>query len=240
MKKINLTFLLIVAVCLLTASAFAQINTDNRRIIEVTGSAETSITPNEFTFKITLLERTENKQKLTIEMQEANLKRELTNLGVDVAKDLTIFDLNSFYIARKKTRDTLGSKDYRLKLKDLEKIERLQEIADRLNISNLDLIESTHSDLTTFRRETKMEAMRAAKAKAEYMLGAIGERVGKSVFIQEIPEEPLPRYTASGVLNNNYSNNSSNVVSTDSQSSTTLTFSKIKLRYVVLARFEIE
>lgn len=237
MKKANYFLLLMAAVCFLTVGGFAQANTE-KRVIEVTGSAETLITPNEFTFKITLLERTENKQKLTIEMQEANLKRELTNLGVDVAKDLTIFDLNSFYVYRKKVKDTLGSKDYRLKLRDLEKIERLQDIADRLNISNLDLIESTHSDLTTFRRETKMEAMRAAKAKAEYMLGAIGERVGKSVFIQETDEE-TPRQISSGVLNVN-SNGRSVRDFEDSQSSSTLTFSKIKLRYVVLARFEIE
>jgi len=216
-------------------------NKYGKRVIEVTGSAETLIMPNEFTFKITLVERIENKQKLTIEMQEAKLKQELANLGVDVSNDLTIFDLTSVYISRKKTRDTLGSKDFRLKLRDLAKIEKLQEIADKLNISTLDLIESTHSDLTAFRKETKMEAIRAAKAKAEYMLGAIGERVGKSVFIQEIPDENTPRPLAYGVLNSNVSSNiRSNIISADSQDSTTLTFSKIKLRYAVLARFEIE
>lgn len=238
MKKANYIFLLIVAVCFAT-TALAQTNTE-KRVIEVTGSAETLITPNEFTFKITLLERIENKQKLTIEMQEAKLKEELASLGVDVQKDLTIFDLTSVYISRKKTKDTLGSKDYRLKLKDLAKIEKLQEIADRLNVANLDLVESTHSDLTTFRKETKMEALKAAKAKAEYMLGAIGERVGKSVFIQEIPDENPPRQFSSGLLMSN-SNTTSNIRTSDSQDSdTTLSFSKIKLRYAVLARFEIE
>jgi uncharacterized protein len=211
--------------------------TPEKRMIEVTGSAETLITPNEFTFKITLYERIENKEKLTIEKQEARLKSELGALGVDVAKDLSVFDLTSTYIARKKTKDTLGSKDYRLKIKDLAKIERLQEIADRLNIANLDLIESTHSDLVEFRKQTKMEALKAAKAKAEYMLGAIGERVGKSVYIQEIPDETAPRPLSYGVN----SNTTSNVVATESQdAATTLAFSQIKLRYAVLARFEIE
>ncbi|HLL99610.1 MAG TPA: SIMPL domain-containing protein [Pyrinomonadaceae bacterium] len=238
MKKANYIFLLSVAVCFITANAFGQTNTE-KRVIEVTGSAETLITPNEFTFKITLLERSENKQKLTIEMQEAKLKEELTNLGVDVQKDLTIFDLTSVYISRKKTKDTLGTKDYRLKLKDLAKIEKLQEIADRLNIANLDLIESTHSELTRFRKETKMEALKAAKTKAEYMLGAIGERIGKSVFIQEIPDENSPRAISYGLMSN--SSVTSNIRTSDSQDSeTTLSFSKIKLRYAVLARFEIE
>lgn len=242
MKKPNYIFFLMVAVCFATAAAaaaVAQTNTE-KRVIEVTGSAETLITPNEFTFKVTLVERLENKQKLTIEMQEAKLKDELTGLGVDVQKDLTIFDLTSVYISRKKTKDTLGSKDYRLKLRDLAKIEKLQEIADRLNVANLDLVESTHSELTTFRKETKMEAIKAAKAKAGYMLGAIGERVGKAVFIQETPDEDMPRLVSYGIVNSN-SNVTSNIRSSDSQTSTgTLTFSKIKLRYSVVARFEIE
>jgi uncharacterized protein len=235
MKQNKLLFIIAFIIALCTIN-FAQ-TPPEKRIIEVTGSAETLITPNEFTFKITLLERIENKQKITIEMQETKLKNELANLGVDVAKDLTIYDLNSFYVYQKRLKDTLASKDYQLKIKDLAKIEKLQEIADKLNVSRLDLIESTHSELTSYRKETKMEAVKAAKAKAEYMLGTIGEKVGKPVYIQEVDEE-LPRYISSGVLN---SNSISNSRSGDSQDSgPTLSFSKIKLRYVVLARFEIQ
>src|SRR5215510_13806916 len=105
-----------------------------RRMIEVTGSAERLITPDIFTFKITLNERIENKQKVTIEQQEAALRDELTKLGVDVAKDLTIFDISSTYFRRKKIKDVLGTKDFRLKIRDLNKIAQLQDLADRLNV----------------------------------------------------------------------------------------------------------
>jgi uncharacterized protein len=235
-NKLLFTIAIIIALCTIN---FAQTPTE-KCIIEVTGSAETLITPNEFTFKITLLERIENKQKITIEIQEMKLKNELANLGVDVSKDLTIYDLNSFYVYQKKLKDTLASKDYQLKIKDLAKIEKLQEIADRLNVSRLDLIESTHSELTSYRKETKMEAVKSAKAKAEYMLGAIGEKVGKPVFVQEVDEE-TPKLTGNYWASNERSNVSSNTMSTSSQDSdSTLSFSKIKLRYVVLARFEIQ
>jgi hypothetical protein len=239
MKKANYIFLLAVVVCLTGVSGLAQTNAE-KRLIEVTGSAETLITPNEFTFKVTIAERMEDKKKLTIETQEANLKRELGAIGIDVEKDLTIFDIASFYISRKRTRDTLGSKDYRLKIKDPAKIERLQEIADRLNLSTLDLVESTHSDLLRLRRETKMEAVKAARAKAEYMLGAINERVGRTVFLQEVDED-TPRFISGGVLSNGRANFQSNVTATNTQDSgTTLAFSQIRLRYAVVARFEIE
>lgn len=209
-----------------------------RRMIEVTGSAERLITPDEFTFKITLYERIENKKKITIEQQEAALRDELSRLGVDVAKDLSIFDISSSYFRQKKIKDVLGTKDYRLKLRDLNKIARLQEIADRLNIAKLDLIDTDHSEITRLRRETKMEAMKAARDKAIYLLGAIGERIGKPIFVKEVEEE-TPRYISGGVLSSN-SNITSNTRSTSADADSDLSFSQIKLRFVIVAKFEIE
>lgn len=244
MKNIKLIFAVF---CLFTAftQILAQEKTSERRIIEVTGSAETLIMPNEFTFKITLLERIENKQKITIEQQESKLKSELSSIGIDVEKDLSIFDISSNYNSYKKIKDTLGSKDYRLKLKDLEKIAKLQEIADRLNINRLDLIEATHSDLTTFRKETKIEAIKAAKAKAEYLLGAIGEKVGKPVYIVEVNENGS---NITGLTNGRYgavaglisSNNITIQDGVDNSQQSNLSFTKIKIRYEILAKFEIQ
>lgn len=236
MKKIIIALVLTLA---LTSSFYAQEKTD-RRMIEVTGSAERLITPDEFTFKITLNERIENKQKITIEQQEAALRDELSRLGVDVAKDLTIFDISSTYFRQKKVKDVLGTKDYRLKLRDLKKIAQLQDIADRLNVGKLDLIDTESSEITRHRRETKIEAIKAAKAKAEYLLEAVGEHIGKAVYIQEIAEE-TPR---TGV----YANYSANVVANTTRTvgglydsgNDQLSFAQIKLRYVIVARFEIE
>lgn len=240
MKKINLILPVVIVVLTLLSNASAQTNQQERRAVEVTGSAEMLIMPDEFTFKIMLTERVENKQKLTIEMQESNLKNELAKIGVDVQKDLAIFDVTSVYISRKKTRNTLGSKIYSLKLRDLAKIEALQEIADKLNVASLDLIDSTHSELTRFRRETKIEAVKAAKMKAEYMLGAIGEKIGNAIFVKEIADEDSDNSYQSNYRSNSnvLPNVSTGMNYQDSQSA--LSFSKIKIRYSVLARFEIQ
>src|SRR5688500_10486513 len=232
---------LIVAIgvlCALAVNHAAQVQPEPR-VIEVSGSAERWITPDEFTFKITLIERIENKQKITIEQQEAALRNELVSLGADVAKDLSIFDISSTYFRQKKVKDVLGSKDYRLKLRDLNKIARLQEIADRLNVAKLDLIDSEHSEITKLRRETKMDAMKAARDKADYLLGSIGQRSGKPVYIKEEPDE-TPRYPYSNASSNTISNisrQSSGVVDTGDDA---LSFSQIRLRYVIVAKFEIE
>ena len=232
------TFIVALGVlCALTLNQFAQKTEPERRVIEVSASAERWVTPDEFTFKITLLERIQNKQKITIEEQEAALRNELTAVGVDVAKDLTIYDITSAYFRQKKIKDVLSAKDYRLKLRDLNKIARLQEIADRLNVSRLELLDSEHSEITRLRRETKMDAMRAAKDKADYLLGSIGQRAGKPVYIKEEPDE-TPRYEHS---NSNISNTVGRGLMNPAPSSDdSLSFSQIRLRYVIVAKFEIE
>ena len=224
-------------ICALTTTHFAQAQPE-RRVIEVSGSAERWITPDEFTFKITLNERMEKKEKITIDQQEAALRRELTALGVDVAKDLSVYDISSTYF-RRKVRDVLGTKDYRLKIRDLQKIAQLQDLADRLNVGKLELIESEHSEITRLRRETKMDAMKAAKDKADYLLGSIGQRTGKPVYIKEEDETARPSYAA-----NTYSNTVTSNISRQGLTSVddddALSFSQIKLRFVIVAKFEIE
>jgi hypothetical protein len=232
--KTTIIFILVFA-----SAIFAQTPTnDSRRVIEVTGSAESLITPNEFTFKITLVERVDGKKKITIEDQEEALKRELTAIGIDVRKDLTVFDISSVYVRQRRLKDTLGSKDYRLKINDINKLGSLQDLADRINVARLDLIESTHSDLPKFRKETKMEAIKAAKMKAEYLLGAIGERVGKPVFVREVYED------GSGYYRANLSNNVQSNIRVEDGSvrvpSDSLNITQIKLRFEIFARFEIE
>lgn len=233
-------FAAIVVLCALTVFTPAQTQPEPR-VIEVSGSAERLITPDEFTFKITILERIEKKEKITIEQQEASLRTELSRIGIDPSKDLSIFDISSTYIPRKRVRDVLGTKDYRLKVQEINKIAPLIELVDKLNISKLDLIGTEHSEITRLRRETKMDAMKAARDKAIYLLGAIGEQIGKPVFVKEIEEE-TPRYISGGVLSNsNYASNTTRFSSgSSSDSDSDLSFSQIKLRYVILAKFEIE
>ncbi len=237
MKTIILAFAF-AAICV--SASFAQQTQLERRMIEVSGSAEQMVTPNEFTFKITILERLDKKDKITIEQQEASLRTELTRIGIDPVKDLSVYDLSSNYIPRKKIREVLGTKDYRLKITDISKIAPLTELIDRLNISKLDLIASEHSEMTRLRRETKIEAMKAAKEKAAYLLGAIGERIGKPIYIKEVEE--TSRFQLDGLSSNsNISvSNGRRITDSNTDSDSDLSFTQTKIRFVIEAKFEIE
>lgn len=209
-------------------------------MIEVSGSAEQMVTPNEFTFKITILERLDKKDKITIEQQEASLRTELSKIGIDPVEELSVYDLSSNYIPRKKVREVLGTKDYRLKIIDISKIAPLTELVDRLNISKLDLIDTEHSEMTRLRRETKMEAMKAAKEKATYLLGAIGERIGKPIYIKEVEETSRFQLEGTSSNSNNFTSNGRRTTDSSTDSDSDLSFTQIKIRFVIEAKFEIE
>lgn len=212
-----------------------------RRVIEVSGSAEQWITPDTFTFKISVIERLDKKEKITIEQQETLLKAELSRIGIDPARSLTVYDLSANYFPQKRVREVLGRKDYRLKLTDITKIGPLVELIDRLNVGRLSLESTEHSEITRLREETKIEAIKAAKRKAEYLLGAIGERPGKTLFVKEVDEES-PRLRLDGVNSNSnfLSNNITRSAPAAADDDSDLSFSQIRLRYVIDAKFEIE
>ena len=71
MKKIKLVLVGLFFVSI----AFSQPTENKKPFIEVTGSGETEIIPDEIYITITLQERQEGKDKLSIEKQEENLKQ---------------------------------------------------------------------------------------------------------------------------------------------------------------------
>lgn len=217
----------------LTLTLFGQTIVDALRGIDVTGTAERMVVPDELTFRITLAERMGSRGKLTIEQQETQLRTELEKMGVDLAKDLSIYDISARYVRQRRLRDTLAKQDYRLVVRDLNKVAPLQDLADRMNVSSLDLVLAENSRIEDIRRELRIEAIKAARTKAEYLMLAIGGRVGKAIYVKEIHEESRDEYPLSGYLLANAS--ASNAVY-----DRPLSFAPEKVKTVILARFEIE
>ena len=79
----------------------------------------------------------------------------------------------------------------------------------------------------------KIKALQAAKAKAQYLCESIGEKIGKTLYIQEIDNEtPMPMYKTT--VESNFS------MSSDAPANEGIDFQKITIRYSMLARFEIQ
>jgi uncharacterized protein YggE len=233
MKAIITTTILI---CGLTLTLFGQRIVEAIRGIEVSGTAERMVVPDQLTFRITLAERLGNRGKITIEQQEAQLRTELEKIGVDVAKDLSIYDISARYVRQRRLKDVLARQDYRLVVRDLNKVAPLQDVADRINVSSLDLVIAENTRIDDIRRELRIEAIKAAKAKAEYLMQAIGGKVGSAIFVKEIDNEvPDFEYGDRYMYAANAANASANAAYMPP-----LSFAPEKVRCIIIARFEIQ
>ncbi len=116
MKNIN--FFLIVVALTSTTNTFGQTKVDceEKPYIEVTGSADHEVIPDEIYINIVIREKYVNKEKVTIESQEEKLKTFLKVIGIDI-KNLYLSDVNADYVKVKwRTKDVLTKKDYTLKV----------------------------------------------------------------------------------------------------------------------------
>ena len=86
--------------------------------LEVTGEADTLITPNQIFIKIVIAER-DNKDKISMEDQESKMLKAFKSLNINTETDLSTSDILSnyrFYLLKQK--DILKTKEYVLKVAD--------------------------------------------------------------------------------------------------------------------------
>ena len=173
---------------LITSISFSQIGEKNfidQPYIEVTGTMETEIIPNEIYLNIVLNEN-DNKGKLSVEAQENQMISALKALGIDLEKSLSILDFNGYYKRKFFADNTVTKiKTYELVVHSGEMLGNVYHAMDGINISNISITKVSHSEIEKIRRETKLKAIKAAKEKANDYAQAINQTLGKALFIQE-------------------------------------------------------
>ena len=184
----------------------------DQNYVEVTGTAELEIVPDEIYLRIVISEK--DKGKKSVEEQEKEMVNVLKNLGIDVHKDLAIRDLSSDF------------NSYRFQ------IGRLLTDLEAVGISNISILRVDHSQIAKFRRKVKTDAVKIAKEKAEDFAGAVGQEIGRALYISENEGGYYPRQNA--VANVRVRG----VGSVDS--TPVLDFEKIPLKYTVVVRFELK
>ncbi len=232
------TKILAVLLALMPVWAMSQVMQQEKETpyIEVVGTSEMEIVPDQIYISFTLKERMDGKKKIELEDQEKEMKKKLMKLGIDL-KDLQLADANSDFIKiKRKKNDVIASKDYILKVSTTGTLAQVFDTLDELDAFNAGIQRVDHSEIKKFRQEVKMNAVKDAKEKAGYLLGAIGETVGKPLFIQEretYDEFPILRKAAAMPM-------MAMEAADQAEQLPELTFQKIKLKYSVFARFAIK
>jgi len=212
---------------------------ESLRFIEVTGSAELEIEPDEISIVIGIQEywkeefekRTKFKDyetKVSIAEIEKELLKNLSELGIPKEK-IMIREVGNYW--RYKGKEFLISKQFEIVLNDFKKVD---EILNSINLKGVDYMEIgklNNKNITKYRRQVKVEALKAAKEKADYLLESVDKHTGEIISIIELENKNIPSISQSTTSNSimSVANNSGND-----------NFRKIKLRYEIKARFEIK
>ena len=162
--------------------------------IEVSGTAEMQVVPDQIHIAINLRERGNGGSKVTVDKQELDLKNAVKDLGLD-ATALTLSDAMADLVPKKfREDDVIARKGYMLKVADAEMVRKVFLELDRLQIEDASIHYVSHSKEVECRREMRVKAITAAKEKADYLLAAIGERTGAALEVSEAAvETSVPR-----------------------------------------------
>lgn len=230
--KTILTFA--VALLMGATTLFAQSNHLPKPIIEVTGSAEMDIIPDEIYVSVTLREFMVDKKKQPISAIEKDFKDIINVLKID-NKLISLEGVYGTYDYDHKTQkrgEFLNAKTYIIKFADLEKYNQLVMQLDKKGIENVYIQRTGHSKMEEFRRKVKVEALKAAKEKADLMLTAINKQTGDVQLIRERDNNmgyQQPMYLKSNVAMDMNAESSGQPIE----------MQKIKLRYEVEVHFLI-
>ena len=164
---------------------FSQVTEKQVPSIDIVGLAENEIIPDEIYVSITIRERIEGKERITLEKQENDFKETLKKIGIDLSL-LSLSDANADYIKIKyKHKDVLSQMTYILKLNTAKSVGDLFSALFEIKIYDAFIQKVSHSKIEEFKKDLRILAIKNAKEKAEYLTTAIGYEIGKPIVIYE-------------------------------------------------------
>jgi uncharacterized protein len=198
MKNVMLSLLM----ALFTVKGFAQtLANPYPRTITVAGSAELEVVPDEIYVQVDLREYEKKGQgKVQLEKIKSDFLKAARGLGLPDSA-ITIASYDAFngnpWLRKKNKKDELyASINYLVKLSNSTQLDNLVAKLDDEATQNFFIERTAHSKLDQFRKQLKIQALKAAREKAGYLTAAIDENLGPVVTINEPVEFYIPYYNA--------------------------------------------
>lgn len=156
-----------------------ECNSNGYACIEVSGSAEKEVEPDTFYLQVTLNE-SDSKGRINIANQQRTMLSALKKCGIDTDANVTRLNLSSSFYNKKTNMSTAS---YQIKLNSAELVSSVWQTLDELGVSSVRFVKSECSALEMVKDELRAEAVRNAKHQAELMSDAVGQKVGKCIYI---------------------------------------------------------
>ncbi len=225
--------LFIALLTMVSLSLSSQSKELKTRSIEVKGSSEMEITPDEIFVQLTLKEYNKGGSKVGLNTLESSLVKAVKKLSIP-EENLTVQNIYGYNWnwKKQKAEDFLGSKSFIIELSDLKKMNDLVALLDPEGVNNVNVQSYSHSKMEDYRKQVKIGAMKAAKDKAGYLLESIDAELGKVLEVQEM------EFGTPGIEYRGRSNYALEVADASSYQSE-VNFKTIKVRAEIRVKFEI-
>jgi uncharacterized protein YggE len=213
---------------LLTFGSLINAQETKKNFIEVTGVAEMEVEPDEIIFNVGI--KDDNKNQLAD--NEKLLFETLKSNGV---KNENIKFKSMYQNIYSKTK--IFTKNFQFKINKKTDMSGLFEGLNQKWVSNINIAEIKNTKIADFRKTVKINALKAAKEKADYLLESIGKKVGTPLEITEIED-----YTSDMIMPVAYRSKVANVQMEAADANVDYSFDNIeniKLKYSIKTKYEI-
>lgn len=199
-----------------------------KNFIEVTGVAEMEVEPDEILFNIGI--KGDNKNQLAD--NEKQLFEILKNNGV---KNEDIKFKSMYQNIYSKTK--IFTKNLQFKVTKKTDMGNLFENLNQKWITSINIAEIKNTKIADYRKTVKINALKAAKEKADYLLESMAKRTGNPLEIVEIED-----YTSDMIMPMNFRAKTANIQLEAADANVDYSFENIdniKLKYSIKTKYEI-
>lgn len=199
MKKLILG----VIVSTLCMNAMAQNATPFQRTVSSSGTAEIEVVPDEIYVQVVLKEyKLKNGNKVNIDKIKNDFLAACKSMGL-TEKDIAVqgysgYDNSQWWLKKKKENpDMMASVTYQIKVDRVEKLDQLVSKMDDQATQNFYISKTEYSRIDQVRDSLKAAALKNARAKAELLAGALDQKLGQVLTINdpvETGQHPIPVY----------------------------------------------
>lgn len=220
--------MVLVAALMLTTSLYAQqTNVMDQPYIEVSGRAEVEVVPDKIYVQITI--DGDSKGQETVLQQEKEMVQRFDALGIDVEKKLVVQEL--FNSALKSNKVTTF-KMYRLEVNSATQLAHVFQALQAIGIAQAEIESVDVSNKEELIQKIRAEAAQNARQNALVLANALGQELGKALYVQDYSTSP---YEYMNMSTRDYA--VSEVREVVAEAAPVLEFQKVTLNSSVRVRF---
>lgn len=178
--------MVLVAALMLTTSLYAQqTSVMDQPYIEVSGQAEVEVVPDKIYVQITI--DGDSKGQETVLQQEKEMVQRFDALGIDVEKKLVVQEL--FNSALKSNKVTTF-KMYRLEVNSATQLAHVFQALQAIGIAQAEIESVDVSNKEELIQKIRAEAAQNARQNALVLANALGQELGKALYVQDYSTSP--------------------------------------------------